>query len=196
MQAEAGAPLTPDEDPPGEAAEPALPAVPERPRNTTLVLAIGAVWVLLDQLTKTWAESALTARPPMRVLGELLQLRLLYNPGASFSMGTGSTWVFTLLASIVVVVLIWQSRDVAHPGWRWAFGLLLGGAGGNLVDRLFRSPGPGRGHVVDFIELPNFPVFNVADIGITGAAVLIVLLALREVPLNRAPNPPVTGRPR
>lgn len=196
MQTEAGAPLTPDEDPPDEAANPALSAVPERPRNTTLVVAIGAAWVLLDQLTKTWAESALTGRPPVPVLGELLQLRLLYNPGASFSMGTGSTWVFTVLASVVVVVLIWQSRDVAHPGWRWAFGLLLGGAGGNLVDRLFRDPGPGRGHVVDFIELPNFPVFNVADMGISGAAVLIVLLALREVPLNRATTQPVSRRPR
>lgn len=189
MQAEAGAPLTPD-DHGGQTAAPPQATARDRRRNTALVVGIGAVWVLLDQASKMWAEAELTGRPPVPLLGDLLQLRLLYNPGAAFSMGTGSTWVFTVLASVVVVVLLWQAREVAHPGWRWAFGLLLGGAGGNLTDRLLRDPGPGRGHVVDFIELPNFPVFNIADIGITSAAVLIALLALRGVPLVRdEPSP-------
>ncbi|MBA2694849.1 MAG: signal peptidase II [Actinobacteria bacterium] len=178
--------MTPDDAAGGPSADSPRASARERRRNAALIVAIGAVWLLLDQASKEWAEAELTGRPPVPVLGDLLQFRLLYNPGAAFSMGTGSTWIFTVLASVVVVVLVWQSRDVETPAWRWAFGLLLGGAGGNLTDRLLRDPGPGRGHVVDFIELPNFPVFNVADIGITSAAVLIALLALRGTPLAGA----------
>ncbi len=162
MQAEAGTPLT-----------------DRRPRRTLLALGLAAVWVLLDQLTKVWAESTLTQGEPVQVLGDLLRLHLIYNSGAAFSLGTGSTGVLTVLASVIVAVLVWQVLKVRSLAWAIAFGLLLGGAVGNLIDRYFRAPSPGQGHVVDFLRLPNFPIFNVADIGVTTAACLIVLLALR-----------------
>lgn len=181
MQTEAGTPLTSDNSDPAVAAPLPGPVVdPALQRRCFLVtLTLGSVWVVVDQLTKIWAERTLAGRDPISVVGELLQLRLLYNPGAAFSMGTDSTWVFTVLASVVVVAIVWQARRLGSLAWAVALGLLLGGAAGNLVDRLVREPGPGRGHVVDFLALPNFPVFNVADIGITCAAVLIILLALR-----------------
>lgn len=176
MQAEAGAPLSrsaqahPDPSPP-----------PPRRRLLWLVLAVAALWVTLDQVTKAWAERALPDRPPVQVVGDLLQLRLTYNSGAAFSMATGATGLLTVLACTVVVVIIWQASRLGSRGWAWALGLLLGGAVGNLVDRVFRPPSVGQGHVVDFFQLPNFPIFNVADIGITSAAVLIAVLALRGV---------------
>ena len=183
MQTEAGTPLTSDDSdsavaapPPGRVVDPAL-----QRRCFLVTVALGSLWVVVDQLTKIWAERALAGRDPVSVVGELLQLRLLYNPGAAFSMGTNSTWVFTVLASVVVVAIVWQARRLGSLAWAVALGLLLGGAAGNLVDRIVREPGPGRGHVVDFLALPNFPVFNVADIGITCAAVLIILLALRGI---------------
>lgn len=147
--------------------------------NLRWIVFLAVTWIALDQVTKTWAEQALEGQPPVPVVGELLQFRLVYNSGAAFSMGTGNTWVFTVLASVVVVALLWTSRRVGHRVWAVALALLIGGAGGNLVDRLTRDPGFGRGHVVDFFALPNFPVFNVADIGISCAAVLIAVLALR-----------------
>jgi signal peptidase II len=162
MQAEAGTPLT-----------------PSRPRRTLIVLGLAALWIVLDQLTKVWAERALTPGEPVQVVGDLLRLHLIYNSGAAFSLGTGSTGVLTVVASIIVVLIVWQAFKVRSLPWAIALGLLLGGALGNLVDRFFRAPGVGVGHVVDFLRLPNFPIFNVADIGVTTAACLIALLALR-----------------
>ncbi|MGB5951925.1 MAG: signal peptidase II [Ornithinimicrobium sp.] len=155
----------------------APPAKP--PNRRTLAWGLAGLWILVDQVTKAWAQSALTGQEPVQVVGDVLQLRLVYNSGAAFSMGAGNTWIFTVLASIVVTYLLWYTRSVNHRGWACALGLLIGGAGGNLIDRLAREPGFGRGHVVDFLALPNFPVFNVADIGITSAAVLIGWLVLR-----------------
>lgn len=156
--------------------------------NLRLIVVVAVVWILLDQLTKIWAEQALPGQPPVSVVGELLQLRLVYNSGAAFSLGTGNTWVFTILATVVITVLLWTARTVGQRGWAVALALLIGGAGGNLVDRLARDPGFGRGHVVDFLALPNFPVFNVADIGITAAACSIAYLALRGVPIEGSPS--------
>lgn len=167
MQAEAGTPLTSDH-PPRTA-----------PRRTGLALGLALVWIVLDQLTKWWAETGLTQGEPVQVIGDLLRLHLTYNSGAAFSLGTGSTGVLTAFASIVAVVIVWQALKVRSLPWAIALGLLLGGAVGNLIDRFFRPPAPGLGHVVDFLRLPNFPIFNVADIGVTTAACLIVLLALR-----------------
>lgn len=158
--------------------------------NVRLIIALATCWIALDQVTKAWAEQALRGQPPVPFVGELVQFQLVYNSGAAFSMGTGNTWVFTLLATVVVTALLWTARKVGQRGWAVALALLIGGAGGNLVDRLARAPGFGRGHVVDFLALPNFPVFNVADIGITCAACLIAYLALRGVPLEGShPDP-------
>lgn len=193
MQAEAGAPLTgraaahddPDmapDDAPGEVADaPAPPPPRSRPRLFWTVLVVAAAWICLDQLTKAWAERELPGRGGVPLVGELLQLRLTYNSGAAFSMATGATWVLSLLAGGVVLFIVWQASRLGSRGWAWALALLLGGAAGNLSDRLFRPPSPGQGHVVDFLQLPNFPIFNVADIGITSAAVLIGILALRGI---------------
>ena len=102
----------------------------------------------------------------------------MFNPGAAFSLGTSATPVFTVLATVVSLAILWFSRQVISPAWGVALGLIAGGAVGNLVDRLVRAPGFARGHVVDFLALPNWPVFNVADIGVTCGAALVVLLAL------------------
>lgn len=182
MQEETGTPLTAD-DPAG------APAAP-RPRRRMfwIVLAIAALWVATDQLTKTWAEAALDGGRVVPVVGELLQLRLVYNPGAAFSFATNATFLLTGIAIAVSAFVIWQASKLASWGWTVALGLLLGGAMGNLTDRIFRAPGVGQGHVVDFLALPNFPVFNVADIGITSAAVLIVLLSLLGVAPDGMPS--------
>lgn len=178
MQAEAGAPLT------SQAGDDATGSVTHRSVRRSLfwvVLAIATVWVVVDQITKNLAEQHLSGGSTIQVVGELFQLHLTYNSGAAFSMGTGSTGLLTLLASIVSVVIIWNARRLGSLAWACGLGLLLGGAVGNLTDRLTRPPEFGKGHVVDFFQLPNFPIFNVADIGITSAAVLIGILALRGI---------------
>lgn len=164
MQAEAGTPLT-----------------TLAPRRTLLVLGVATVWVALDQVTKAWAETSLERGESVPVVGELLQWHLTYNSGAAFSLGTGWTGVVTAIASLVAIAIVGQSLRTRSPSWGLTLGLLLGGAVGNLVDRYLRPPAVGLGHVVDFIRLPNFPVFNVADIGVTTAAGLIILLSLRGI---------------
>ncbi len=147
-----------------------------------LLGAVAAVIWLADQLTKALALDRLSRGEQIAVLGELLQLRLVRNPGAAFGVAGGLTVVFTFFAVAVIVVLVRLAPRLASARWGAALGLLLGGAAGNLTDRLIRDPGPLRGHVVDFLELPNFPVFNVADIGITASAVLMFLLSARGIP--------------
>lgn len=162
MQAEAGTPLT-----------------RARPRRTVAVLVLAVLWLALDQVTKHWAETSLTRGESVPFVGEVLQLHLTYNSGAAFSLGTGMTGVLTAVATVVVAVIVWQAFRTRSLPWALTLGLLLGGALGNLTDRYLRPPSVGLGHVVDFLALPNFPVFNLADVGITTAAGLIILLALR-----------------
>jgi signal peptidase II len=145
------------------------------------LLATAAVVLALDQLAKAWAVRALGNGRSIEVVGELVQLRLFRNPGAAFSFATGSTWIFTVIASVASIAIVRASRRLGSPFWALALGLLLGGALGNLVDRLFREPGFPQGHVVDFIDLPRLFVFNVADASITTAAALIALLSWRGV---------------
>ena len=150
--------------------------------------------LLLDLVSKQLAVRELTGRPPVEVLGELLQLRLLRNPGAAFSAGVSFTPVISVLALVATVVVVVFAFRVRHRGWAVALGLLLAGVAGNLVDRVFRAPGPFRGHVVDFFALPHWPVFNVADICIDVAGVLFVVLLLRGVRLDGEPHAHVAGR--
>lgn len=135
----------------------------------------------LDQVTKWIAIENLTGRGPVPVVGDLLQLRLLYNAGAAFSIATGLTWALTVLATVVVIAIIRISARLGSRGWAVALGLLLAGALGNLTDRFLRAPGFARGHVVDFIAYGNWFVGNVADIAIVVAALLIALLGLRGI---------------
>lgn len=157
---------------------------PARPR-LVLALSVLAVLVLLvDQLTKTWAISALTEGSRDPLVGDLLGLSLLFNPGAALSLATGMTWVFTIVSLVVAVVIVRFAGRLGSRGWAVALGLLLGGALGNLGDRLFRDPGFARGHVVDFIAYGDLFVGNVADIAIVVAAGLIVLLSLRGIGID------------
>jgi signal peptidase II len=146
--------------------------------------AVAAAVVVLDQLTKWLAVRYLEGKPPVQILGDWLALDFLRNPGAAFSFGTGFTFVFPVIAIAVVVVIVRKSRELGSLAWAIALGGMLGGAVGNLIDRLFRDPGMLRGHVVDFIFVKHFAVFNVADAAITCSAVLMVVLALMGIDLN------------
>jgi signal peptidase II len=146
-----------------------------------VVVALAAY--LADIGVKTWAVARLPDGD-IHVVGDLLVLHLTRNPGAAFSTGTGFTVVFSVLAIAAVGVVLWLSRRIGDTWWAVAFGLLLAGISGNLTDRLFRDPGPLRGHVVDLFALPHWPVFNVADMCIDVAAGLILLQAFRNIRLD------------
>lgn len=171
-----------------------------RPVRRALVATLvvtALVVVAADQSSKEWALRTLVpGAAPTSVVDGWLQLRLVFNPGAAFNMATGTTWIFTVIATFVAVLILRVSRRLGSRGWALALGLLLGGAVGNLVDRLTRAPGFARGHVVDFIEYTkfpfmDFPVFNVADSCIVTAAFLIALLGFRGIALDgtREPRP-------
>jgi signal peptidase II len=145
---------------------------------------IAVLILAVDQLTKLWAVSVLPGHTPIRVLGDFLRLRLLYNPGAAFSIGTGSTWIFTILTAAAVVVIAWLVGKTRSTGWAVALGMLLGGATTHLLDRLFRDPGFARGHVVDFIDYNGWFVGNIADIALTLGAVVIVILTLLGIGMD------------
>ena len=151
----------------------------QRPSGYVLALwLVAIVVVLVDQLTKAWAASALADGHRVALLGDLLGLVLVRNPGAAFSFATGQTWIFT------VVVVLRASRRLASRWWAVTLGLVLGGAVGNLIDRLVRSPGVFRGHVVDFIDYGGYFVGNVADIAIVVAAAAIVALSVYGLELD------------
>jgi signal peptidase II len=143
------------------------------------VLGVAVAVLALDIVSKTIVVKTLTDGRTIRLLGGLLTLLESRNPGAAFSLGGPSeTIVFTAIAAGVVIFIIRAARRIQSLAWAVALGLLLGGATGNLTDRIFRAPGPFRGWVVDWIELPHWPVFNLADSAITCGGVLMVLLAL------------------
>jgi signal peptidase II len=139
---------------------------------------------LVDLVTKIVAQHELADRGPVEVLGSLLRLNLTRNAGAAFSTGASLTPVIAVFAIIAFVVVVVLAARAGTTGWAWALGLLLAGIGGNLTDRIFREPGPLRGHVIDFLQLPHWPIFNVADVCINVAAALIVLQSVRGVPLR------------
>jgi signal peptidase II len=161
-----------------------MPDLPARPRRIGILLAVAAGIFVADLVSKTIVVATLSHRPPVRLLGGLLTLRVLRNSGAAFSIGTSMTLVFTLIAVAVIVAILRTARRLHSLPWAITLGLLLGGATGNLGDRLFRSPGPLRGNVVDWIELPHWPVFNVADSAIVCGGILAVLIAARGIRLD------------
>lgn len=153
------------------------------PRRRAGLLAVVAVLVVaLDAVTKALVVAHLEGRSP-RVYGPLT-LEVSRNSGAAFSFAEGATVVFTVVALAVVVVIVRTASRLRSPGWALSLGLLLGGAVGNLTDRLLRAPGIGRGAVVDFIHLPHFATFNVADSAITVGAAVAVLLSLRGIEVD------------
>lgn len=143
-------------------------------RSPALPLAVAAGIVVVDQLTKVWAVSALSDGP-VHVVGSLLQLRLTRNPGGAFSLLTNLTPVLAVLAVVMVAYILRTTRRTTDVVMAYSLALVLGGAVGNLVDRLVRSPGFLRGEVVDFIKVPNWPTFNVADSAITVGVILIAI---------------------
>jgi signal peptidase II len=147
------------------------------PRRQPLLLSVAAVVLTLDIVTKVLAVKLLTPGQPVPIIGDTVTWTLVRNSGAAFSMATGYTWMLTVIASAVVVGIFWMGRRLVSPWWAIGLGMILGGAMGNLVDRFFRSPGPLRGHVVDFFSIGWWPVFNVADPSVVGGAILLVTLS-------------------
>lgn len=146
--------------------------------------AVTVVVYAIDQITKAIAVESLTPGTSVELFVPFIELRLIRNPGAAFSLATGVTWVLTLVAAAVVVVVVRSSRRLGSRGWALALGLLLGGVLGNLTDRLVRAPGIGRGHVVDFLDYGGLFVGNVADIAIVLAAIVVAVLGVRGIGLD------------
>lgn len=170
----------PDVDADVAEAPPAPPA-----RRVVLLAVVASIVLALDLVTKTIAVAALEHRDPIKLLGGALYLPLIRNPGAAWGMAEGWTWILALIAFSVVGFIIWIARKLRSTGWAIGLGLVLGGALGNLSDRMFRAPGPLRGHVVDFISVFDpygrvFPVFNLADSAITVGGAIIVLMAFLQ----------------
>jgi signal peptidase II len=159
-------------------------APPVRPRRLGLLLAVAVFVIAADVITKAIVVARMPDHAPIRLLGGLLTITLTRNGGAAFSIGTSMTIVFTAIALGVIVYILRAARNLRSVGWAITLGLLLGGATGNLIDRIFRTPGLFQGHVVDWIELPHWPVFNLADSAIVCAGVLVVLLALRGIRID------------
>lgn len=145
------------------------------------LLTTALIVILFDLATKIWAVARLENQPEIKVIGEFLKFSFVRNPGAAFSFGTSVTWVFTLIAIAVSITILILSKSVTNRPWAIALGGLLGGAVGNLIDRIFRSPEVFQGHVVDFIAVPNYPMFNISDSAVVISAIAMVVLSFRGV---------------
>lgn len=159
------------------------PHATARRRALTLLGAVAAFALALDLLTKQLVVAHLREGDPVKLLGGAIYLSVIRNAGAAFSMGTHYTFVFPVITVVVIGWIGWMAAKLRSLPWAVALGLVLGGALGNLIDRLFRAPGPLQGHVVDFISLlapygRYFAVFNIADSALTCGVVLAVLLEL------------------
>lgn len=152
-----------------------------------LVLLLAAIVVLIDQWSKILVLQNFTPGVLAPMVGELIQFNLVFNDSAAFSIGFGATIIFTVISSIAALVLLWFSNRVESKSWAILLGVALGGVTGNLIDRLFREPGLGNGHVVDFIQIPfNFPVFNLADSAIVCVAAITVIRVIRGESIGKA----------
>jgi signal peptidase II len=174
MQAARGAAVVADQ----------APAGPPAPGRARWLAAVAFAVLVADVVSKHIAVAKLSDRGPVHVIAHVLTLTLRRNAGAAFSVGGGATVVFSAVAIVVAVVIARTARLLASRGWATALGLLLGGALGNLADRIFRSPAPFRGDVVDWIEFPHWPVFNLADSAIVAGGLLAMLLVLLGIELD------------
>ncbi|MFD0660024.1 signal peptidase II [Thermocatellispora tengchongensis] len=147
-----------------------------------MLAVLAACIYIADLVSKILVVEYIEGGEPVQVIGEYVQLRVIRNSGAAFSIGTGMTIVFTIIAAGVVIAILRTARNLRSLPWAITLGMLLGGAFGNLTDRVFRSPAPFQGHVVDFIQVfpaTHFPIFNVADSSIVCGGILAVFLAWR-----------------
>jgi signal peptidase II len=166
-----------------------LASLTKNPKQVRLFGFLVTAWLVIavDQLAKFLAIELLKPGQVVPVLGDLLKLVLVYNDSAAFSLGFGATWIFAITSSIATLVILWLAPRLETMAWAITGGVALGGVVGNLVDRLFREPGFGVGHVVDFISIPfNFPIFNIADMAIVVVAVIVVIRVMQGAPLGRA----------
>jgi len=189
LQAARGTPLSGQADggPDRRAPGPGAPR-PARPR-VVILLTVAVLVLAADITTKAVVVATLSDRAPIRLLGGFLTLIESRNPGAAFSIGPSDTILFTAIAVGVIAFIVRTARRIYSLAWAIALGLLLGGATGNLTDRIFRAPGPFRGWVVDWIQVPHWPVFNLADSAIVCGGALMVLLAARGHRLDAEPQP-------
>ena len=146
----------------------------------SLYLTAWVVW-LIDLGTKVWAVEVLSSRANVQIIGSFLQLTFVQNSGAAFGIGAGSTIIFTFFALAVLIFITRYALQITSKGWALVCGLVLGGILGNLTDRIFREPSFLQGHVIDWIQIPNWPVFNIADSAIVIAAVLAIILTIRNI---------------
>ena len=165
-------------------------ATVRRKRRIGVLLSVAVCAYLLDLGSKLLVVARLEYHPPIRLIGDWVMLQATRNPGAAFGMGAAMTIVFTIIATTVVVVICRLARKLYSLPWAIALGLLLGGAFGNLTDRIFRSPSVFRGAVVDFISVKHFAVFNLADSAIVCGGILVVILSF----LGTNPDGTVQGR--
>jgi signal peptidase II len=152
---------------------------PRGPRRVGVLLVVALLAFLIDLGSKLLVVARLENHAAIKVIGDVVTFQVIRNSGAAFGMGQALTVVFTMIASAVIVVIWRIARRLYSLPWAIALGLLLGGALGNLTDRLFRAPGVFRGHVVDFISVQHFAVFNLADSAIVCGGILVVLLSFR-----------------
>jgi signal peptidase II len=154
-------------------------------RALVLLGGVAAAILAFDQVSKYLIVSNLEVGETVPVLGEFFQFYFVKNSGAAFSLASGFTWILSIVATGVIVAIIVFARRIKSTAWAWMLGLLLGGALGNVTDRLFREPSFGMGHVIDFLQVWGFPaIFNIADIAICTAMGLFLLLTLRGVHLD------------
>lgn len=157
------------------------PPAARRRRLFALLAVVAVLAYASDQLSKMIALDVLADGQPRPFVGDVIRFKLIGNPGAALSLGAGNTWVMTIIALVVLVAIVYVSKDLGSRAWALALGLLLGSALGNLTDRFVRPPGGGEGHVVDFLDYNGWFIGNIADIWIVGAALLIIALALLGV---------------
>ena len=150
-------------------------------RWRTLFGVAWAVWII-DLATKIWAVENLSYRSNIKIIGEFFQLTYVRNPGAAFSFASGATVFLSLFSMLVMIAILHYSVKITSRSWAVVLGLVLGGILGNMVDRIFREPGVLRGHVIDWLQLPNWPVFNIADMAIVFAALISMVLTARNIP--------------
>ncbi|MFJ7072640.1 signal peptidase II [Streptomyces sp. NPDC098781] len=163
----------------GDAATDAPAERPRGKRRIAVLFGVAAFAYALDLVSKMIVVAKLEHHPPIEIIGDWLKFEAIRNAGAAFGFGEAFTVIFTVIAAAVIVVIARLARKLYSLPWAIALGLLLGGALGNLTDRIFRSPGVFEGAVVDFIAPKHFAVFNLADSAIVCGGILIVLLSFR-----------------
>ncbi|GAB2818354.1 signal peptidase II [Alpinimonas psychrophila] len=169
-------------------------SISERPRakwGVLVLLGVAAVLIYAaDQASKAFVVGHLVEGQAVSVFDDILVFHFVRNPGAAFSLASGSTWIFSILAAVVTAAIVFFSRKIKSLAWAVVFGLLLGGTLGNLTDRLTREPSFGEGHVIDFISTPWMlpAIYNVADIAIVSSMILFVLLTIFGINIDGTRN--------